>query len=50
MYEVIKVVNGTEIIRMKGAQKHYYINVGKNKQKCFKTIKSATEYAKEVRS
>ena len=47
MYEVVKTVKGTDIIRMKGTQRCYHINIGKNKQVWFKTIKAATEWIAE---
>lgn len=48
MYEVVKVVKGYEIKRMKGTRGAYHVNVregrGFRKFCTFKTIKAATEF------
>lgn len=48
MYEVVKMIKGYEIIRMKGTKGAYHVNIREGK--CFKefhtfkTIKAATEF------
>lgn len=48
MYEVVKMIKGYEIIRMKGTKGAYQVNIREGK--CFKefhtfkTIKAATEF------
>lgn len=48
MYEVVKVVKGYEIKRMKGTRGAYHVNVregrGSREFHTFKTIKAATEF------
>lgn len=45
MYEVVKTVNGIDIIRMKGTRKAYYhIYIDEHRQVWFKTIKAAVEW------
>lgn len=48
MYEVVKIVNGYEIVRMKGTKGFYHVNVREEKGfrefHTFRTIKAATEF------
>lgn len=48
MYEVVKVVKGYEIVRMKGTRGFYHVNVregrGFREFHTFRTIKSAVEF------
>lgn len=48
MYEIVKVVNGYEITRMKGTRSCYHVVIEKNdffeKSCTFKTIKSAVQF------
>lgn len=48
MYEVVKVVKGYEIKRMKGTRGAYHVNVREGREfrefHTFKTIKAATEF------
>ena len=48
MYEVVKVVKGYEIVRMKGSHGAYHVNVREGKGFCefhtFRTIKAAVEF------
>ena len=52
MYEVVKIVNGYEITRMKGMKGHYYVNIREGKGfrefHVFKTIKSAVEFIEKA--
>ena len=48
MYEVVKMIKGYEIIRMKGTKGAYHVNIREGKGfrefHTFKTIKAATEF------
>ena len=48
MYEVVKVVNGHEITRMKGTQKCYWVLIKRfansKIERSFKTIKAAAAF------
>ena len=45
MYEVVKVVNGHEIYRMKGTHGSYWVDIKKGVQKrWFKTQKAAASF------
>ena len=48
MYEVVKVVKGYEILRMKGSHGAYHVNVREGKGfrefHTFRTIKAAVEF------
>ena len=48
MYEVVRVVKGYEITRMKGTKCHYYVKVregrGFREFHTFRTIKAAVEF------
>ena len=52
MYEIVKVVKGYEIIRMKGTKGAYHVNIREGKGfrefHTFKTIKAATEFIEDV--
>ena len=52
MYEVVKIVKGYEITRMKGTKGAYHVNVREGKGfrefYTFKTIKSATEFIEKT--
>ena len=52
MYEVVKVVKGYEITRMKGSKGCYHVNVREGKGfrefHTFKTIKAATEFIQKA--
>ena len=52
MYEVVKIVKGYEIIRMKGTKGSYHVNIKEGKGfrefHTFKTIKSATEFIEKT--
>ena len=52
MYEVVKIVNGYEITRMKGTKGVYHVNIREGKGfrefHTFKTIKSATEFIEKT--
>ena len=52
MYEVVKIVKGYEITRMKGTKGTYYVNIKEGKGfrefHTFKTIKSATEFIEKT--
>lgn len=52
MYEVVKIVKGYEIIRMKGTKGVYHVNIREGKGfrefHTFKTIKSATEFIEKT--
>lgn len=53
MYETVKVVNGYEIIRMKGTKGAYYVNIregnGWREFHTFKTIKAATAFCETLK-
>ena len=44
MYETVKTVKGVAIIRMKGTRGQYHINIGRNTEIWFRTIKAAAEW------
>ena len=44
MYEVVKVVNGHEIYRMKGTHGSYWVDIKKGVQRWFKTQKAAASF------
>ena len=52
MYEVVKIVKGYEILRMKGSKGAYHVNIREGKGfkefHTFKTIKAATEFIEKV--
>lgn len=52
MYEVVKIVKGYEITRMKGTKGVYHVNIREEKGfrefHTFKTIKSATEFIEKT--
>lgn len=52
MYEVVKIVKGYEILRMKGTKGAYHVNIREGKGwkefHTFKTIKAATEFIEKV--
>lgn len=52
MYEVVKVVNGYEILKLKGSRNAYHINIKEGKGfrqfHTFKTIKAATQFAQSL--
>ena len=52
MYEVVKIVKGYEILRMKGIKGAYHVNIREGKGwkefHTFKTIKAATEFIEKV--
>ena len=52
MYEVVKVVNGYAIVRMKGTRGVYYVNVREGKGwrefHTFRTIKAAAEFIEKA--
>lgn len=52
MYEVIKIVKGYEILRMKGTKGAYHVNIregkGFRKFHTFKTIKAAVEFIEKT--
>lgn len=52
MYEVVKIVKGYEILRMKGTTGTYHVNIREGKGwkefHTFKTIKAATEFIEKV--
>ena len=52
MYEVVKIVKGYEILRMKGTKGAYHVNIREGKGfrefHTFKTIKAATEFIEIV--
>jgi len=52
MYEVVKVIKGYEIVRMKGTHGAYHVNVregmGFREFHTFRTIKAAVEFIKNV--
>lgn len=52
MYEVVKIVKGYEIKRMKGTRRFYHVNVREGKGfrefHTFKTIKAATEFIEKT--
>lgn len=52
MYEVVKIVKGYEILRMKGTKGAYHINIREGKGfrefHTFKTIKAATEFIEKT--
>ena len=52
MYEVVKVVNGDEIVRMKGTHGFYHVNVREGKDwrefHTFRTIKAAAEFIEKT--
>lgn len=52
MYEVVKIVKGYEILRMKGTNGAYHVNIREGKGwkefHTFKTIKAATEFIEKV--
>ena len=53
MYEVVKTVNGYDIVRMKGSRGFYYVNVREGKGfrefHTFKTIKAAAAFCETLR-
>lgn len=52
MYEVVKVVKGCEIYRMKGSRRSYHVNVREGKGfrefHTFETIKAAVEFIEKA--
>lgn len=52
MYEVVKIVKGYEILRMKGTKGAYHVNIREGKGfrefHTFKTIKAATEFIEKT--
>lgn len=52
MYEVVKVVKGYEIVRMKGTRGFYHVTVregrGFSEFHTFRSIKAATEFIEKV--
>lgn len=52
MYEVVKIVKGYDILRMKGTKGAYHVNIREGKGwkefHTFKTIKAATEFIEKV--
>ena len=44
MYEVVKVVNGHEIYRMKGTHGSYWVDIKKGVKRWFKTQKAAASF------
>lgn len=52
MYEVVKIVNGYEITRMKGTHGFYHITIRKGKgweeYRTFRTIKAATAFCENL--
>ena len=52
MYEVVKIVKGYEITRMKGTKGVYHVSIREGKGfrefHTFKTIKSATEFIEKT--
>ena len=52
MYEVVKIVKGYEITRMKGTKGTYHVNIKEGKGfrefHTFKTIKAATEFIEKT--
>ena len=52
MYEVVRMVNGYEIVRMKGTHGFYHVNVKEGKGwrefHTFRTIKAATEFIEKT--
>lgn len=52
MYEVVRVVKGYEIIRMKGTRGFYHVNVREGKGfkefHTFRTIKAAVEFIEKA--
>lgn len=52
MYEVVKTVNGYDIVRMKGTKGAYHVNIREDKGfrefHTFKTIKAAVEFIETV--
>lgn len=52
MYEVVKIVKGYKITRMKGTKGAYHVNVKEGKGfrefHTFKTIKAATEFIEKT--
>ena len=52
MYEVVKIVKGYEITRMKGTKGVYHVDIREGKGfrefHTFKTIKSATEFIEKT--
>jgi hypothetical protein len=52
MYEVVKIVKGYKITRMKGTKGAYHVNVREGKGfrefHTFKTIKAATEFIEKT--
>lgn len=53
MYEVVKVVNGHEITRMKGTRGAYHVNIREDKGwrefHTFKTIKAAAAFCESLK-
>ena len=53
MYEVVKVVNGYEITRMKGTKGFYHVNVREGKGfvefHTFRTIKAAAAFCETLK-
>lgn len=53
MYEVIKIVNGYEITRMKGTKGVYHVNVRESKGfrefHTFRTIKAAAAFCESLK-
>lgn len=45
IYEVVKVINGYAIQRMKGTHGFYYVYYRENVSRTFHTIKAAAEFA-----
>lgn len=54
MYEVVKVVNGYEITRVKGTRRFYYVTIkewenGSSKYRTFHTIKEAAAFCETLK-
>jgi hypothetical protein len=48
MYEVVKVVNGYAITRMKGTKGFYHVAVRSDKEYTFRTIKAAAAFCETL--
>lgn len=48
MYETVKTVNGHDIYRMKGTKGCYHVEIKKNVECIFKTIKAAAAFCETL--
>lgn len=48
MYEVVKTVNGHDIIRMIGSRRFYHVRLDAHRERIFHTIKAAVAFCETL--